>query len=358
MMAKPAFIYAFDNLGPNRFAELCGVLIGSRYKGFVLGGVGPDGGIDAESDLLLGEWDLEEVEALGDDVYQPGQKVIFQFKHKTAARTGQVQARSELLGLYKCTTNKQGEVTRRCELHSTLVQAKRPSIYILVTNVEVNANFRATFETRCREENPDIKHCQIIGLDELESWLTMEPELGQLYFPTIFGGPQFHLRIRIDRMYTWIDAALQGRLYVPSEEIDLREIVAVSNQVMEYYRVSVANVGTATSYIDHIGIRLIVDGQSKRGRLINNPRDTLLGPLSSSVETPLEPGRKHQYNFYLDGVVNRIVKGTESAVFPAEIEVEDEIGNVYSSPIPGDVRERMVTPRDYSDILRWASRDV
>ncbi len=43
-MAKPAFIYAFDNLGPDRFAELCGVLIGSRYKGFVLGGVGPDGG--------------------------------------------------------------------------------------------------------------------------------------------------------------------------------------------------------------------------------------------------------------------------------------------------------------------------
>ncbi len=174
-------------------------------------------------------------------------------------------------------------MTRRCELHSTLVQAKRPSIYILVTNAEINANFRAAFETRCREENSDIKHYQVIGLDELESWLTMEPELGQLYFPTVFGGPKFHLRLRIDRMYTWIDAALQGRLYVPSEEIDLREIVAVSNHVTEYYRVAVANVGTATSYIDHTSIRLIVDGHSKRGRLINNPTDTLLGPINSSV---------------------------------------------------------------------------
>jgi hypothetical protein len=99
-----------------------------------------------------------------------------------------VQARSELLGLYKCTTNKQGEVTRRCELHSTLVQAKRPSIYILVTNVEVNANFRATFETRCREENPDIKHCQIIGLDELE--LAHDgARVRAIVFPTIFEDP-------------------------------------------------------------------------------------------------------------------------------------------------------------------------
>ena len=47
-MAKPAFISAFDNLGPERFTELCGLLLGSRYKGFLLGGVGPDGGIDGE----------------------------------------------------------------------------------------------------------------------------------------------------------------------------------------------------------------------------------------------------------------------------------------------------------------------
>jgi len=179
-MAKPAFIYAFDNLGPTQFAELCGVLIGSRYKGFVLGGVGPDGGIDAESDLFLGEWNPEEVEALGDDIYQPGQKAIFQFKHKTTARTGQGQARSELLGLYKCATNKRGDVTRPCELHSTLVQAKRPSIYVLVTNAEVNANFRSTFEARCREENSDIEHSSENRSSRLQQylWVPDGPDVG------------------------------------------------------------------------------------------------------------------------------------------------------------------------------------
>lgn len=351
-MAQPAFIYAFDTLGPDRFAELCGVLIGSRYKGFVLGGVGPDGGIDAELDRSFGEWNPEDNQPLGDDIYRPGQKVVFQFKHKTAARTGQAKARTDLLGLYTCTKNKLGAVTTACELHSALVQAKQPSIYVLITNAEVNATFRTAFQARCREENPAIMHYQVIGLDELESWLAMEPDLGQLYFPTIFGGPKFHLRVRVDRMYTWIDAALQVRLYVPSEEVDVHTITAVSNHVTEYYRVSVANLGTATSYIDHVGIRLIVDGHSVRGRLLTNPRDTLLGPVSATVGTPLELGRKHEYNFYLDGVINRLVTGAESTVFPADIEVQDEIGNIYSAVIPEDVRERMMTPRDYSDILR------
>jgi len=49
-MAKPAFIYAFDNLGPYRFTELCGEILGSRYNGFLLGGEGADGGIDGEID--------------------------------------------------------------------------------------------------------------------------------------------------------------------------------------------------------------------------------------------------------------------------------------------------------------------
>jgi hypothetical protein len=49
-MAKPAFIYAFDNLGPERYTEICGLILASRFKGFLLGGVGPDGGIDHDAD--------------------------------------------------------------------------------------------------------------------------------------------------------------------------------------------------------------------------------------------------------------------------------------------------------------------
>jgi hypothetical protein len=88
-MAKPVFIYAFDNLGPYRFTELCGELFGSRYNGFMLGGEGADGGIDAEIDKVLGIWHPEAKDALLTDIIQPGQKVVFQFKHKVSARIGQ-----------------------------------------------------------------------------------------------------------------------------------------------------------------------------------------------------------------------------------------------------------------------------
>jgi len=132
-MAKPAFIYAFDNLGPERFTEVCGALLASRYAGFLLGGVGPDGGIDGE---LLGEWRPENLSPLIDEVVQPGQLAVFQFKHKVTARVGQAHTRAEILRMYTCTPS------RRCELHSALVVSRSPSLYVLVTNAEVNSNFR------------------------------------------------------------------------------------------------------------------------------------------------------------------------------------------------------------------------
>ena len=81
-MAEPAFIYAFDNLGPYRFIELCGELLGSSYSGFLLGGEGPDGGIDAEIDNVLGVWNPEVRSPLLEDIIQPKETLVFQFKHK------------------------------------------------------------------------------------------------------------------------------------------------------------------------------------------------------------------------------------------------------------------------------------
>jgi hypothetical protein len=105
-MATPAFVYAFDNLGPESFAELCGKLLGSRYKGFgllILGGVGPDGGIDAELDTTFGLLEAESEEALLDSRVRSGDTVVFQFKHKVVGRIGgQAKARQQLLSLYKC----------------------------------------------------------------------------------------------------------------------------------------------------------------------------------------------------------------------------------------------------------------
>ncbi len=159
-MAKPAFIYAFDNLGPERFTELCGLLLGSRYKGFLLGGVGPDGGVDGE----VGEWHPETLSPLLNELIPANKLVVFQFKHKTTARLGQAASRSELLGLYTFSLKK------KCELHRNLIQEKRPHAYVLVTNVEVNAPFRAKFIEQCKKEYAGIAHYHIIGLDELEVW--------------------------------------------------------------------------------------------------------------------------------------------------------------------------------------------
>ena len=112
-MAKPAFIYAFDNLGPDRFTELCGLLLASRYKGFLLGGVGPDGGVDGEVNEILGEWHPETSAPLINEIVQPGEVVVFQFKHKVTARVGQAHARTELLGLYRCANRRICEATPR-----------------------------------------------------------------------------------------------------------------------------------------------------------------------------------------------------------------------------------------------------
>ncbi len=79
-MAKPAFIYAFDNLGSEKFIEVCGLLLASRYKGFLRGGIGPDGGVDGELDEILGEWCPEWESPLLNEVIKPGEKVDEQLR--------------------------------------------------------------------------------------------------------------------------------------------------------------------------------------------------------------------------------------------------------------------------------------
>jgi hypothetical protein len=87
-LATPAFVYAFDNLGPSRFVELCALLLGSRYKGFLLSGPGADGGIDAETDIVLAELRPEEPALLVEEVVVPQKLVVFQFKHMVVAEWG------------------------------------------------------------------------------------------------------------------------------------------------------------------------------------------------------------------------------------------------------------------------------
>jgi hypothetical protein len=324
-MAKPAFIYAFDNLETGRFVELCGELLGSRYKGFgflVLGGVGADGGIDAELDTNFAIWQPESEQALLDSVIRPGKIVVFQFKHKVVARAGgQSRARTQLLTLFRCREN------YTCELHRNLILEKKPTDYVLVTNVETNSRFRAKFIEQCVSENSDIEHYQVIGLDELETWVTQDPRLRHLYFPTIFGPPRFDLRVQLAEGFV---APHYGGF-----DLDLDDSI-------ELLQVSVLNVGTVPSFIgstSSISFRVIVDGKLEPVVFLDFG-DEIMKRINPEPSAALEPGRKHTYHFPFEMFAQVRTRGDE--VFPVEVVVTDEIGNTYSAPIPENLREKML----------------
>jgi len=106
MAISATFINAFDDLGPDRFAELCGKVLKAHFPGLLLGGEGADGGIDAQTDRVLGKWESKSRSELLADVAEPDQDIIFQFKHKVVARVGEVNVRRELLKQYRCSKKK------------------------------------------------------------------------------------------------------------------------------------------------------------------------------------------------------------------------------------------------------------
>jgi len=317
-MAKPAFIYAFDNLGPERFTELCSLLLASRYKGFLRGGVGADGGVDGEFDETLGVWYSESKDALLNEIIQPGQKVIFQFKHIVTGRIGgQVKARDHLLGMYKCRSN------YVCEIHRNLVANKKPDCYALVTNVEVNSNFRAKFIEQCKAHNPGIGRYQVIGLDELETWVTLEAELRHMYFPTIFGPPRFNLQVKV------------------SEGIAVPHYSGMEfDKPIPTLFVSVMNVGASPSYVSSVSFKVIVDGEVMNMSILNLDNQ-LLKQINPEPGAIVEPGRKLEYKFPFD-MLREVIMRQGKEIFPFEVIVQDEIENVYSTPIPDNLIDKMV----------------
>ena len=250
-MASPAFIYAFDLLGPDRFAELCALLLAARYRGFLLGGVGPDQGIDAAIDPTLGTWTPETPEPLLDQVIGTGQTVVFQFKHKTIGRVGEAAAREQLLRLYR---------GKKSELHKPFVTNLNPAAYVLVTNAEVTNQFREKFIDTCTKQGTMIRRFQAIGLDELEAWVTLDRDLRTLYFPALFGPARFNLHISV----------------MSGERIELP-----SGRSIPLFQVKMANIGVAPSYIGSIILRVLTDGGSRDFHLVEENAD----------QSPLEPGR-------------------------------------------------------------------
>lgn len=336
-MAKPAFIYAFDNLGPDRFTELCGLLLASRYKGFLLGGVGADGGIDGEIAEFLGEWQPETIHPLLNEVIQPNKLVVFQFKHKTTARVGQAVARQQLLSLYTCRNNKS------CELHSHLIQERKPNTYVLVTNVEVNSEYRQKFIEQCKQENPEIENYQIIGLDELETWITNEMQLRHLYFPTIFGEPRFNLQVKLDIDQVSIPKITQRIQLGTTGFTDCYDEI-----FFDCLQVSLLNIGTVPTHIDKIIFRIIV-----AGKVHDIPINNLnIDEVNTKFSTLIEVGQKQICNFRLRQVgqkedINLFFqylqndKISEKDILFAELIVCDQIDNQYSVIISDELRNKI-----------------
>jgi hypothetical protein len=271
-----------------------------------------DGGVDAELDETLGIWNSESKDALLNEIIQPGQRVVFQFKHIVTGRAGgQSKAREHLLDMYNC---------RRsyvCEIHRILVVKKKPACYVLVTNVEINSNFRAKFIEQCKAHNQEIVRYQVIGLDELETWVSSELELRHLYLPTLFGPPRFNLQVKISEGV----AVLQcGR--------------SRFDNTTPIFFVSVLNVGVSASYVSSVAFKAIVDGQEKNLFFLNFDNDLLkqINPESGAI---VEPGRKLDYKFPFD--ILRQMKTQGKEVFPFEVVVYDEIGNIYTAKIPEDL---------------------
>jgi hypothetical protein len=275
-MASPAFVYAFDNFGPDRFVELCGLLFGSRYKGFLLTGPGADGGVDGENEPVLGELRPDSPSLPLDTIVRPSGLTVFQFKHKVVARIGEAQARSQLLNLYR------SKNSRKSEVQSELVVSRKPDTYVLVTNVEINSQFRESFRQICATENPEIANYLVVGLDDLQAWVTLDRHLRAQFFPTIFERPRFNLSLRMQTGFT---------LHTTSNS--LPATYAPKDRILV---VSVMNTGEVTSYIDNIKFKVLINGKVRY--LLPAPLPSGYDPLANpKLGEPLEPGRSYTFRY-------------------------------------------------------------
>jgi hypothetical protein len=301
-MEAPAFIYAFDLLGHDRFVGLCGLLLAERFRGFFLGGVGPDQGVDGIAEPALGTWMPEAREPLLEQVVRPGETVVFQFKHLMVCRAGEARAREQLLHFY------QG---KNSELRKPFVEKLEPKVYVLVTNVEVNNLFREKLVSTCRDQCTTIEHFLVIGLDELESWIRLNRDLRTLYFPTLFGPARFNLRI----------------LIMTGERI----MIPPGNRT-PLFQIKVANIGASPSYISSIILCALSNDGVREFHLVEGSRDY----------GALEPGRAETHHIPYDELFQQLSRYKADGLFPAYVRVVDEVGNSYEEPVPTYIREQII----------------
>jgi hypothetical protein len=317
-MASPAFVYAFDNLGPERFVELCGLLLGSRYKGFLLSSPGPDGGVDAENCPILGDLVTESSLVIDGQILDSSSRVVFQFKHKVAARVGQANARTKLLSMYRTSTRKSSEVL------GPEIAERNPDVYVLVTNVEINPVFRTTFAQICRGENPQIQSYHVLGLDELENWITQDRNLRTLWFPTIFSPARFNLTLKL----------AQGYICKPVSSIGEAIVFGLDRPVL---CLTIMNTGEATSYLCNVKFKIICDGAIEYLLPAPVPPNQVDPMANPRLGEPVEPGRniRLRYPFLM---LQRIAE-ERGDIFFASVMVWDQIDNLYELDVDEKIRD-------------------
>jgi hypothetical protein len=324
-MASPAFIYAFDNLGPQKFVELCGLLLGSRFRGFLISSPGSDAGVDAEVAPFLGEFRSDTSSLVIDTLIPPNKLTVFQFKHKVVGRVGEANARTQLLNAYKSTDRRKSEV-----LGNGVIE-RDPDNYVLVTNVEVNSIFRQSFINLCKQENSAIANYQVIGLDELESWVIEDRNLRAEYFPTMFGPPRFDLKLKL-RL---------GTLYEPISVMQWNAGVTVS-PTENILCLTVMNIGIANSYVQNISFKTLINGEIRnfmQSPVPSQANDPLLNP---KIGEAIEPGKNQEFRFRFELFKDIKREANTSDYFLAEVCVLDQIDNFYSIAISDLIRRTIL----------------
>lgn len=225
-----------------------------------------------------------------------------------------------------------------------------PAAYRLITNVEVTQAFRESFIAQCttpvHTPSPHISNYNIMGLDELEALLMTEPDLAGQLLPDAYGPTRFHLRMRVDTLYTYLDPVNAHRHWVRAVETRLPDLRAGADEIEEFVQVTVQNHGTSPSYIDRIEMRVVGHGRHRDMALIPNPGDPLLSSISSPLGQVLPPGAAHRYNFRLRDL-GQVMHAVNEAGVPSEIRVVDQIGQEYAAVIGDDVRDKLLHPSAY-----------
>ena len=232
-----------------------------------------------------------------------------------------MQARSQLLNLYRSKNRRQSEV------QSELIVSRKPDTYVLVTNVEIHSQFRESFRQLCTAENPDIANYLVVGLDDLQVWVTLDRHLRSQFFPTIFERPRFNLSLKMQTGFTMhTTSSSLPAMYTPKDRILV---------------VSVMNTGEATSYIDNIKFKVLFDGNVRY--LLPAPLPPAYDPLANPrLGEPLTPGRSYTFRYSFAMFTDQQTETGAKELFLAEVMVWDQIDNLYTLDFLEDIRDEIL----------------